>query len=280
MTPEEKIYYEGWKLLQEIREKYLTTPQKQPLPPQNEHIHTAKPHGVETWLHHDDAFQLRKNIIYKLQEWKLLEVLDETCRDFSYENTRFILKILQPRFDEVYRSWEEINESPWFSEMGRLIQIKKLLKGKQKQSEEKIDYGKSKQDSDNSEKKLLNGVKATRILIKDARLDEQNYFLEINNGEKLISFKSKKKGSGLEKETKRFKTLYHLWDFRWELKGSRVLKKGNLISLDNLMKGGGIKSTGAAYSHIKGLNNRFKNEGVAIEIEGENEKYRLIINKA
>ena len=104
--------------------------------------------------------------------------------------------------------------------------------------------------------------------------------MEINNGEKLISFKSKKKGIGLEKETKRFKTLYQLWDFRWELKGSRVLKKGSIISLDNLMKGGEIKSTGAVHSHIKGLNNRFKNEGVAIEIKGENEKYRLIINKA
>ncbi len=279
MTPEKKIYYEGWKLLQEIKEKYLTTSQKQPLPPQNEHIHTAKPHGVETWLHDGDAFQLRKNIIYKLQEWKLFEVLDETREDFNYEGTRFILKILQPRFNEVYRSWEEINGNPWFSETSKIVEVEKLLKGKQKQSEEKIDYGKPKQDSD-SEKKLLNRAKATCILIKDARLDEQNYFLEINNGEKIISFKSKKEGIGLKKETKRFKILYHLWDFRWELKGSRVLKKGNLISLDNLMRGGGIKSTGATYKHIQRLNDRFKKEGVAIEIEGKNEKYRLIINRA
>src|SRR3989338_11018135 len=54
--------------------------------------------------------------------------------------------------------------------------------------------------------------------IKDARLDEQNYLLEINNGEKIISFKSKKQGEGLEKETKQFKILYQLWEFRWEFK--------------------------------------------------------------
>ena len=121
---------------------------------------------------------------------------------------------------------------------------------------------------------------STKILIKDARLDEQNYLLEINNGGKVISFKSKKKGSGLEKETKQFKVLYHLWDFRWELKNGRVLKKGDYTSLDNLVKGSGSKSIGAAYKHIQRLNNRLKNEGVTIEIEGENEKYRLIINKA
>ena len=154
------------------------------------------------------------------------------------------------------------------------------------------------------QKYLLNALRQpkvktifTKILIKDARLDEQNYLLEINNGEKVISFKSKKKIKELdfeedltqeEKEqlgretlkTKQWKILYHLWDFRWELKDGRVLKKGDYTSLDNLVRGSGSESTEAAYKHIQRLNNRFKNEGVAIEIKGENEKYRLIINKA
>ena len=119
-----------------------------------------------------------------------------------------------------------------------------------------------------------------QIPIRDVRLDESNFLLEINNGEKIISFKSKKKGEGLEKETKQFKILYHLWDFCWEIKNSKVIKKGDYTSLENLVRGSGSESADAAYKHIQRLNIRFKNEGVAIEIKGENEKYRLIINKA
>jgi hypothetical protein len=122
--------------------------------------------------------------------------------------------------------------------------------------------------------------KAAQFPIKDIRLDEHNYLLEINNGGKIISFKSKKKGEGLGKETKLFKILFHLWDFRWELKGGNILKKGNFISLDNLTVGSGGESSTATYKQIQRLNGRFKNEGVAIEIKGENGKYRLIINKA
>ena len=135
------------------------------------------------------------------------------------------------------------------------------------------------------------------IPIKKVRLDEQNYLLEINGGERIISFKSKKKIKKLESEedltprekaqleqetlkTKQWKILRHLWDFRWELKGSNVLEKGDFTSLNNLMKGSGSESTEATYKHIRRLNKRFENEGVAIEIKGENEKYRLIINKA
>jgi len=119
----------------------------------------------------------------------------------------------------------------------------------------------------------------TTITIKNIRLDDENYFLEINDGEKIIPFKSRKKGKGLGKETKQFKILYHLWDFRWELKDDNVLKKGEFVSLDNLARGSGSESKGAAHKHIQRLNTRFENEGVAIKISGENEKYRLIINK-
>lgn len=118
------------------------------------------------------------------------------------------------------------------------------------------------------------------IALKDVSLDENNHLLEINHGEKIISFKSKKSGEGLEKETKQFKILYHLWDFKWELKDGKVLIKGDIASLDNLARVSGSESPKAAYKHIQRLNNRFKKEGVAIEIKGENEKYRLIINRA
>lgn len=160
--------------------------------------------------------------------------------------------------------------------LNKTFYVKIIDINKRKLLEEKKKFLKG--DSSQHEKSLRIGIQP--ILIKDARLDESNYFLEINNGEKIISFKSKKKGSGLEKETKQFKVLYHLWDFRWELKDSKVLKKGDYASLDSLARGSGSESKEAAYKHIQRLNNRFKNEGVAIEIKGENEKYRLIINKA
>jgi len=131
-----------------------------------------------------------------------------------------------------------------------------------------------------SKNKLNDGQILTLVPIKDARLDELNHYLELNGGDTIISFKSKKSGNGLEKETKQFKILYQLWDFRWELKNGAVLKKGDYSSLTNLATASKSESTDAAYKHIQRLNERFKKAGVAIEIDGENEKYRLVINKA
>jgi glucan-binding YG repeat protein len=118
------------------------------------------------------------------------------------------------------------------------------------------------------------------VPIKNIRLDTSNHFLEINNGEKIISFRSKKGKEGLEKETKQFKILYHLWDFRWELKNNRIITKGDFASLDNLTKGSGSKNPEAACKCIQRLNTYLKKAGLAVEIKGENGKYRLIIVKA
>jgi hypothetical protein len=118
------------------------------------------------------------------------------------------------------------------------------------------------------------------LLIKNVRLDERHLLLEINDGERNILFKSKKKANGLEREKKPFKILCHLWEFRRELKGNKVLQKGDYETLGNLATTSGCVSTGAAYKQIQRLNDRFKDEGVAIEIEGDNEKYRLLIRKA
>ncbi len=140
-------------------------------------------------------------------------------------------------------------------------------------------------------------VKLTPLPIRDIRMDEDNCFLEINGGERFVSFKSKKKVKKPDpaeyltreeeehlkreaKKTKQWKILYHLWDFRWEMKNNKVLRKGDFVSLANLKRGTGCKTNGAVFQHIKRLNGRFKNEGLSIEIIGENEKYRLVINKA
>ena len=148
-------------------------------------------------------------------------------------------------------------------------------------------------------KPLLVQVKSkpTPLPIKDIRIDRDNYFLEINGGERFVSFKSRKKFKKLEpeeystqeekdhlkreaKRTKQWKILYHLWAFLWEMKNGKVLRKGDIVTLGNLKRATGCKTTGAVQQHIKRLNDRFKNEGLSIEITGENEKHRLIINKA
>lgn len=117
------------------------------------------------------------------------------------------------------------------------------------------------------------------IPIKNVRLDKNNYLLEINHGEKIISFKSRKKKEGLEKETKQFKILYHLWDYRHELTDGKITQKGDFVSLDNLMKGSGAENTDATYKHVLRLNSIFKKANIAIKIKGENGKYRLLIMK-
>ena len=142
LTPEEKFYSEVWKLLEKIKEKYLATPKKQPPKPENNlFCEPHKPHGVEIWLNYGSLFNQQRNIIYKLQEWKSLKVLDETRGDLNYEGTRFIFKILQPRFNKIYQSWEKINENPWLSEENKIVQIKKVLGERQKQSKKnKINF--------------------------------------------------------------------------------------------------------------------------------------------
>lgn len=140
-------------------------------------------------------------------------------------------------------------------------------------------------------------IKLAPLPIKDIRLDKDNYFLEINGGERFVPFRSKKMmkklkfEEGLTREeeehsrwealkTKQWKVLFHLWDFRWEMKGGKVLQRGDIFTLENLKRMTGCKTTGAVKQHIKRLNNRFKNDGLTIKIIGENEKYRLVINKA
>ncbi len=216
--------------------------------------------------------------------------------DISWDVIR---REMSARFGEIETLYQKVNASDILAEPDKQKQLNDItlylseLKEKTKETkmdEETIEPPTTRieitklpplQFSDTSEDKLLNKIKpAPPVIIKDARLDEKNYLLEINSGGKIISFKSKKKGEGLEKETKQFKILCHLWEFRWELKDGRVLKKGDYASLDNLAREGGSESTGAAYKQIQRLNSRFIDEEVAIEIKGENEKYRLIINKA
>jgi sulfur relay (sulfurtransferase) DsrC/TusE family protein len=125
--------------------------------------------------------------------------------------------------------------------------------------------------------------KPKSIQIKNIRLDERGYYLDINNGEKIVSFKKKREKEGLEKETKQFKILVFLWDYRYEMRGSRNVRidkeRSDVISVENLYKNSSSKSIEATKQHIKRLNTLFKKEGLPVEIEGKEENYRLIIHK-
>jgi len=133
MTPEEKFNQDVLWVLQKIKEKYLATPEKQPAPSENlyrSHLVNIKPHGVEIWLNYGNEFSQRKNIIYKLQEWKAFKVLDETRGDFDYEGTRFILEILQPKFDELYKKYETANNLKGANEQWVDPFLRKIENGK------------------------------------------------------------------------------------------------------------------------------------------------------
>ncbi|TSC79985.1 MAG: hypothetical protein G01um101429_297 [Parcubacteria group bacterium Gr01-1014_29] len=244
MTPDKQLNQAIWWVLQELRKEYLSSPSGQAInfEYQNKGGGNPSPEDQRRAL----KFLTTKKVI-RIGSNNYPAPFNKFAggsigaQVYGVKPIGYDIDILQPKFDELYHLYA---------------------------------YGNSYLEN----KKAVSDT--ISIKIKDARLDEQNYLLEINNGEKIISFKSKKKGEGLEKETKQFKILYHLWEFRWELKDGKVLKKGDFTSLDNLVRGSGSESTEAAYKHIQRLNKRFKNESVAIEIAGENEKYRLIINKA
>lgn len=116
-----------------------------------------------------------------------------------------------------------------------------------------------------------------QIKIKKITLRPEDLILEINDGDKIITFRNRK-GKEENKETKFFKIIYHLWDFREEIgKNGKMTKKGEWITLENLTKG--AKSTkGATTKNVSRLRDMFKKEGVAIEIKSSNNgRYKLII---
>ena len=93
-----------------------------------------------------------------------------------------------------------------------------------------------------------------------------------------LSFKSKKEGFGLDKETKLFKIVCHFWEFRQEINKKGSLKReGKWITLDNLAVQTNSNTT-AVYQSIKRLRVKFNKNKLPIEIESNKAgKYRLKI---
>jgi hypothetical protein len=121
------------------------------------------------------------------------------------------------------------------------------------------------------------------IAIKSVRLDTDRYLLVVNDGERVVAFKSKRHRKGLDKETKLFKILALLFDFRLEKKGEKILHSKNLkpdyTSLKNIASNSGSPTPEAAYRNIKRLNGYFEENGLSMWIEKHGNDCRLVVKK-
>lgn len=115
---------------------------------------------------------------------------------------------------------------------------------------------------------------ANSIELKNINLNESGRYIEINNGATIIPFNSK---SEKDFKSKEFKIFFHLWDFRWEEKKNKIIRKGDYITKDNLKRGTESKSVGAIDQTIKRLRQIFKKRKLPIVIEPKGGKYRLVI---
>lgn len=116
-----------------------------------------------------------------------------------------------------------------------------------------------------------------QIKIRKITLRQEDLMLDINGGTKIIPFKARK-SKGEDEETKLFKIVYHLWDFREEIsKSGKLAKQGEWVTLKNLTKG--AESTdGSTTRNVSRLRDKFKADGVAIEIKSsKNGKYKLVV---
>jgi hypothetical protein len=126
------------------------------------------------------------------------------------------------------------------------------------------------------EEKELPKEKVKLKQITNVGLIKSSFSLIINGGEYILCFRSKRHKE--EKETKTFKVLYHLWDYRKEIKKGKMKQSGYpFVTLSNLAIGAGC-TKGAAYLHIKRLRRRFEENGFPIKITASGtELYQLVI---
>jgi hypothetical protein len=127
------------------------------------------------------------------------------------------------------------------------------------------------QKANNEIETLQNKPIFNKITIKSIRIDKTDHMLIINGGEKILP---------LRFGTKQFRILTHLWEFRWEMKNNKVLKDGDFESVENLRKHCSCPTVGAIDQHRKRINCLFKKNGIKMEIDNKNKKYRLVIDKS
>ncbi len=125
MTPEEEFNQEIWWILQEIRKEQLAT---------------LKGEKVKFKIRYHSgipSIERQKKLLHILQAKGVLSELeikdDVSDYDLFDKSIKCFFILNQPKFDEFYKKWGEIDENPWFSKNGKIARAEKLLKGKQKQ---------------------------------------------------------------------------------------------------------------------------------------------------
>ncbi|MCH7828730.1 hypothetical protein IH982_02610 [Patescibacteria group bacterium] len=97
MTPEEKINWHLWWLLQKIKEEYLSTPKGEPV--------TLELGNTESLVNVKfPSIDRREKLMLKLRELGAIELLGD--RRTIYGKT-FILKVSQTNFDKLYKEYEQ-----------------------------------------------------------------------------------------------------------------------------------------------------------------------------
>lgn len=109
MTPEEKFNQNIWCILQELKEAQLY----------NYNGYNPKSDGIllsinipyplikDTAKNIFISSEKKVRILYKLQEWKAIKIINGRQNEFEFTKTGFNLCILQPKFDELYRGYED-----------------------------------------------------------------------------------------------------------------------------------------------------------------------------
>lgn len=122
------------------------------------------------------------------------------------------------------------------------------------------------------------------IKIEHIKVDEALHQLIVNHGKIFISFNEKAGRTGLDSESKAFKILFYLWDYRYETENGVEIKRkegpSTFILLSNLKAVSGCLTNGAIRQHIKRLNRLFNNNKLPIAIESKNNKFRLVVKKS
>jgi len=201
-------------------------------------------------------------IIHDFQNWGVLKIEDKYVDD---GDLIYYLKIL-PKFKKVYKDYypdapdiPDIPETNTFNVYNVSNTYNNVSNAPNKDN-------------------LPDALDSDPYKVKSLQLNESQYLLEINDGERFIPFKSKKGKEGIEKETKLFRILYHLWDFRTEFKNNKKITGENYwVTIENLKIESGCESIDATYKQIKRLENKLKKNNLPIQIDATNGKYRLVV---
>lgn len=111
MTPDEKFNQNVWWILQEIRNDELLTAKGEKVDFRIRELPRTSGRNKTTEIGNIPSGDTQRKLFQKLKEWEALdlEVKSDLLLDNDFFNppTRFTLRIYQPKFDEVYKKYQD-----------------------------------------------------------------------------------------------------------------------------------------------------------------------------